>query len=82
MEGFEAILKILIDLPPTQGQLLDHLTLQMPRHMLFIPLTQKALVQYCTGALISFLRVSFIYINILQFIDICELLIVFVYFIY
>uniref|UniRef100_A0A1B0GG98 Integrator complex subunit 10 n=1 Tax=Glossina morsitans morsitans TaxID=37546 RepID=A0A1B0GG98_GLOMM len=52
-DGFKCILKILTDLPTTQGQLLEHLTLKVPRHMIFIPLAQKALVQYCTKAIVT-----------------------------
>lgn len=57
-EGFECILKIMSDLPPAPGQVLEHLTLKVPRHMIFIPLTQKALVQYCTKAIVASLSVS------------------------
>ncbi|TMW47554.1 hypothetical protein DOY81_007380 [Sarcophaga bullata] len=52
-EGFECILKIINDLPSAQGQVLEQLTLKVPRHMIFIPLTQKALVQYCTKAIVT-----------------------------
>uniref|UniRef100_A0A1I8M5R8 Integrator complex subunit 10 n=1 Tax=Musca domestica TaxID=7370 RepID=A0A1I8M5R8_MUSDO len=52
-EGFECILKILAELPSTSGQFLEHLTLKVPRHMIFIPLTQKALLQYCCKAIVS-----------------------------
>ncbi|XP_065361068.1 integrator complex subunit 10 [Calliphora vicina] len=52
-EGFECILKVISDLPPSQGQVLEQLTLKVPRHMIFIPLTQKALVQYCTNAIVT-----------------------------
>lgn len=75
-------MKILPELPSVQGELLEHLTLRMPRHMLFIPLTQKVIVQYCTGALISFLRVSFIYMKLLQFTEICKRPIIFLNLIY
>ncbi|XP_073836788.1 integrator complex subunit 10 isoform X2 [Musca autumnalis] len=52
-EGFECILKILKELPTTSGQFLEHLTLKVPRHMIFIPLTQKALLQYCCKAIVT-----------------------------
>ncbi|XP_075161404.1 integrator complex subunit 10 [Haematobia irritans] len=52
-EGFECVLKIMADLPVTQGSSLEHLTLNVTRHMIFIPLTQKALVQYCCKAIVN-----------------------------
>ncbi|XP_013112218.1 integrator complex subunit 10 [Stomoxys calcitrans] len=52
-EGFECILKIMAELPSISGTSLEHLTLNVPRHMIFIPLTQKALVQYCCKAIIN-----------------------------
>ncbi|XP_018789631.1 PREDICTED: uncharacterized protein LOC108969397 isoform X2 [Bactrocera latifrons] len=53
LQGFECIVKIIDELPATQGHILEHLTLKVPRHMIFIPLTQKALIQYCTKAIIN-----------------------------
>ncbi|XP_011180633.1 integrator complex subunit 10 [Zeugodacus cucurbitae] len=53
LQGFECIVKIIDELPATQGNILEHLTLKVPRHMIFIPLTQKALIQYCTKAIIN-----------------------------
>ncbi|XP_017484051.1 PREDICTED: uncharacterized protein LOC108372795 [Rhagoletis zephyria] len=53
LQGFECIVKIIAELPPTPGHILEHLTLKVPRHMIFIPLTQKALVQYCTKAIVN-----------------------------
>ncbi|XP_053952637.1 integrator complex subunit 10 [Anastrepha obliqua] len=55
LQGFECIVKIIGELPTTQGHILEHLTLKVPRHMIFIPLTQKALVQYCTKAIVNML---------------------------
>uniref|UniRef100_A0A034VTD5 Integrator complex subunit 10 n=1 Tax=Bactrocera dorsalis TaxID=27457 RepID=A0A034VTD5_BACDO len=53
LQGFECIVKIIDELPATPGHILEHLTLKVPRHMIFIPLTQKALIQYCTKAIIN-----------------------------
>ncbi|XP_068142843.1 integrator complex subunit 10 [Drosophila tropicalis] len=53
VQGFQCILKILGELPPTHGQQLDNMTLKGHRHMIFLPLTRSALVQYCTRAIIS-----------------------------
>ncbi|KAH8355767.1 hypothetical protein KR200_000931 [Drosophila serrata] len=53
LQGFQCILKILSELPTTQGQLLDNMSLKGHRHMVFLPLTRSALVQYCVGAIIS-----------------------------
>lgn len=58
MEGFKSIIKIVSDLPATPGAVLDNCVLQMPRHMIFLPLTQKALIQYCGAALISAFKVN------------------------
>lgn len=35
------------------GQLLDNMTLKGHRHVVFLPLTRSALVQYCVGAIVS-----------------------------
>ncbi|EDW50363.1 integrator complex subunit 10 isoform X1 [Drosophila sechellia] len=53
LQGFQCILKILSELPTTQGQLLENMSLKGHRHMVFLPLTRSALVQYCVGAIIS-----------------------------
>ncbi|KAH8350013.1 hypothetical protein KR084_011475 [Drosophila pseudotakahashii] len=53
LQGFQCILKILSELPATQGQLLENMSLKGHRHMVFLPLTRSALVQYCVGAIIS-----------------------------
>ncbi|XP_004525165.1 integrator complex subunit 10 [Ceratitis capitata] len=53
IKGYGYIKDIIDELPTTTGHILDHLTLKVPRHMIFIPLTQKALVQYCTKAILN-----------------------------
>ncbi|XP_017137017.1 integrator complex subunit 10 [Drosophila miranda] len=53
LQGFQCILKIIGELPATNGHLLENMTLKGHRHMVFLPLTRAALVQYCTGAIIS-----------------------------
>ncbi|ALC43899.1 IntS10 [Drosophila busckii] len=53
LQGFQCILKLLGDLPTTSGTLLENVSLKGHRHMIFLPLTKNALVQYCTCALIS-----------------------------
>ncbi|KAH8303842.1 hypothetical protein KR018_011622 [Drosophila ironensis] len=54
VQGFQCILKIIAELPASPvGQLLDNMTLKGHRHMVFLPLTRTALVQYCVGAVVS-----------------------------
>ncbi|XP_030386142.1 integrator complex subunit 10 [Scaptodrosophila lebanonensis] len=53
LQGFQCILKILSELPTTCGQLLENVTLKGHRHMIFLPLTRSALVQYCTRAIVN-----------------------------
>lgn len=54
MQGFECILKILVDLPTVPGQIIENMTIAgNQRHVLFLPLTQKPIVQYCTRAIIN-----------------------------
>ncbi|XP_034108742.1 integrator complex subunit 10 [Drosophila albomicans] len=52
-QGFQCILKILAELPATSGQLLENISLKSHRHMIFLPLTKIALIQYCTRAIVS-----------------------------
>ena len=59
MQGFECILKILVELPTAPGQIIENMTIAgNQRHVLFLPLTQKPIVQYCTRAIINSLSVS------------------------
>ncbi|XP_022218115.1 integrator complex subunit 10 isoform X2 [Drosophila obscura] len=53
LQGFQCILKVIGELPATNGHLLENMTLKGHRHMVFLPLTRAALVQYCTGAIVS-----------------------------
>ncbi|KAH8397528.1 hypothetical protein KR222_008952 [Zaprionus bogoriensis] len=54
LQGFQCILKILAELPATSGQLLENISLKSHhRHMIFLPLTKIALIQYCTRAIVS-----------------------------
>lgn len=48
-----------MELPSTAGQLLNNMALpSKQRHMILLPLTQRAVIQYCTKAIINTLKVS------------------------
>ncbi|XP_055373592.1 integrator complex subunit 10 [Condylostylus longicornis] len=57
IQGFECILKILQELPQISGNLVENMTVAgQQRHLLLLPLTQKAIIQYCTRAIINSLN--------------------------
>ncbi|XP_037955490.1 integrator complex subunit 10 [Teleopsis dalmanni] len=53
LQGFECVLAILSELPTTTGQDMEDLSLNIKRHLIFIPLTKNALIQYCVKAIIT-----------------------------
>lgn len=58
--GFECILKILMELPTVNGTLYENMNMQIKtRHLMLLPLTKKAVVQYCTKAILNCLVVRF-----------------------
>lgn len=58
--GFECILKILMDLPPVLGTLYENMNMQVNKriHFMLLPITKKAVVHYCTKAILNCLVVS------------------------
>lgn len=57
--GFECILKILLDLPTVMGSLYENMNMPIKsRHLMLLPITKKAVIQYCTNAILNCLVVG------------------------
>lgn len=57
--GFECILKILMDLPTILGSLYENMNMQIKtRHLMLLPITKKAVIQYCAKAILNCLVVG------------------------
>lgn len=53
------MMKVLADLPNTAGKFLRNITSNVPgRNMVFLSMTKRAILQYCTKFLVKTLRVS------------------------
>lgn len=65
-QAFDFLLKILPDLPPIVGHWMQDISTCEPgRHVVFLPLTKRAILQYCVKILVNALKVC-VYCRVLS----------------
>lgn len=59
IQSFDFLMKILGEMPTYSGQFLKNLSVNCPgRHLLVLPMSRRAIIQYCTKILVNALKVS------------------------
>lgn len=59
IQSFDFLMKILGEMPSYSGQWVKNLSVNCPgRHLLVLPMSRRAIIQYCTKVLVTALKVS------------------------
>lgn len=59
IQSFDFLMKILGEMPSYSGQWVKNLSVNCPgRHLVVLPLSRRAIIQYCTKILVTALKVS------------------------